>query len=325
MGTSVVRFRNGSCVLPQWGVLSDGYVRPLVIEGRSHRDVMALYAEDRAAFNAAIEPSSIDIAGLSFLSPISTDIQIFCQGLNYADHRVEGGLDKGSSDAENLLFMKAAGSICGPNDDIVCPTGCQLLDYEIELGLVMKSEISEPQQLDESDLSGFVGALVIANDVSARDLMFGAPGMQWFKGKSQRTFCPLGPVLYLLDQDDLQSLDELELVLRLNGQIKQHATTNLMIHKPAKTLSDLSMFTTVRAGDLILTGTPGGVQIGLDLRSALAIMLTMKNDKKRRKKFVAAQLARADYLQTGDVLELQIRSLDGAIDLGMQRCRVTDE
>ena len=324
MGISVVRYRTSSSPAPQWGVLSDGLICRLEVEGSSNRDIMALYFDDRARFDKAIDTREIDMSGFEFLSPVSNDVQIFCQGLNYAEHRIEGGLDEGSSEAENLIFMNAASSICGPNDDIVRPSGCQLLDYEIELGLVMKSDLTEPRQLIEYDLTDLVGALVIANDVSARDFMFGAPGMQWFKGKSQRTFCPLGPVLYLLDEDDLKSLYQLELVLRLNGQVKQRASTELMIHKPAKTLSDLSMFTLLRTGDLILTGTPGGVQIGIDLRSALAIMLNMKNDRKRRQKFVSAQLARAEYLKPGDIIELQIHSFDGAVNLGTQRSRVIE-
>ena len=319
MGTSIVRYLVEVGAVPSWGALRQGKIFPLAQDFQSHQALMRFYFEDRAAFDAAVLPQAVSPATVRFLSPVTSNIQLFCQGLNYADHRLEGGLDKGSDLGENLFFTKAPSSICGPNDDIVRPPGCELLDYEIELGLVLKTDISEPVALAEKDLGSVIGALVLANDVSARDFMFGAPAMQWFRGKSQRTFCPLGPVLYLLDAGDIQSLYNLELVLKLNGQVKQQAMTDLLIHKPAKSLSELSRFTDLHAGDCLLTGTPGGVLVRMDLRSGLGIMLNLKNDEKRRRKFVNAQQARIQFLQSGDVLELSIRSRDGSIDLGAQR------
>ena len=319
MGTSIVRYVCKEKGDSSWGVLHREAIFPLVKDFTCHQEVIRAYAEERSIFAAALRLEAVPSAALTFLSPITPNIQLFCQGLNYADHRLEGGLDAGSEQGENLIFTKAPSSICGPNDDIVRPRGCVLLDYEIELGIVLKADIPAPITLAEQDLESVIGALVLANDVSARDFMFGAPAMQWFRGKSQRTFCPLGPVLYLLDTGDLHSLYELELILKLNGKVKQQATTDLLIHKPARTLSELSTFTDLHAGDCLLTGTPGGVLVGIDLRSGLSIMLNLKDDAKRRRKFIAAQLARTPFLQPGDMLELSIRSRDGSIDLGCQR------
>jgi 2-keto-4-pentenoate hydratase/2-oxohepta-3-ene-1,7-dioic acid hydratase in catechol pathway len=289
----------------------------------SHREVMGLYFNDRSAFDAAVSQELVAISDVVLCSPVSGDVQLFCQGLNYADHREEGGLDDGAN-GDNLIFAKAPSSICGPNDDIVRPGGCELLDYEIELGIVLKSGVPSARNVAESDLEVLIGALVLANDVSSRDHQFGAPAIQWFKGKSYRTFCPMGPVLYLLDEGDLAQLYQMQLTLKLNGEVKQNATTDQLIHKPAATLSEISSFADIRMGDCILTGTPGGVLFNVNLKTGLGILLNFTKDEKRRAKIVAAQLARTRFLQPGDVLELEIRSLDGSIDLGCQKNKVVE-
>lgn len=222
------------------------------------------------------------------------------------------------------MFMKAASSICAPNATILRPQGCELLDYEIELALVLRKNITEPVAISQADLPSYVGAIILCNDVSARDFMFGAPMLQWFKGKSQRTFCPMGPVLYLMDQEDHRHFFALQLELKLNGEIKQSASTDLLIHRPAETLSQISTYADLRAGDCLLTGTPGGILAGSNLKTGMAILLNFTNDEKRRAKFTQAQLARSKFLEPGDVLELSIKTSDGAIDLGCQRNVIAD-
>ncbi len=318
MGTAVVRFSTVTDS-PAWGIQRGEVIHRLELDTAHHRDVMACYFDNRAEFNAAIGEAPVATEEATFHSPLSGQIQLYAQGLNYADHRAESGLATDEHAGENLLFMKAASSLCGPNESILRPAGCELLDYEIELGLVLRTDITQATSVSESELSTYIGGMVICNDVSARDLMFGAPMMQWFRGKSQRTFCPAGPVLYLLDEADFDQLYAMELKLWLNEELKQHATTALLIHKPAKTLSDISAFANINAGDCILTGTPGGVLVGANLKSALAIILNFTNDEKRRTKFIAAQKSRTQFLQPGDELRLEIKSLDGAIDLGRQK------
>ena len=196
--------------------------------------------------------------------------------------------------------------------------------YEIELGIVLKRDVHDQVSVTDRNLGDYVGGLVLMNDVSARDFMFGAPMLQWFKGKSQKTFCPTGPVLYLLDEGDIQQLYNLRLTLKWNGTVKQNATTDLLIHRPPKTITELSQFTKLDVGDCILTGTPGGVIAGTNLKSALAILFNFTNDKKRRAKFIKAQKSLSPYLQPGDRLELTITSLDGKIDLGTQSNVIAD-
>ena len=324
MGISIVRYTQDADSTPRWGVLRDGQVYPLTLDTGHHRDVMDAYYRDRAGFDAAISPAGVAAGLVSYLAPLSQDIQLLCQGLNYASHRAEGGLKEDSQDDENLIFYKASSTISAPNATILRPVGCELLDYEIELGLVMKADVPAGAQVTEENLADYLGGLILCNDVSSRDLMFGAPILQWFKGKSQRTFCPVGPVLYLLDAEELPQLYQLRLVLKMNGEVKQDALTDQLIHRPPKTLTELAEFTDVKNGDLLLTGTPGGVIVNMTLKTGLAVMLNLTDEKKRRKKFVAAQLAKFRYLQPGDVLELEIKSTDGSIDLGRQRNEIAE-
>lgn len=323
MGLPIVNYSTGENEPGTWGVLRDSGIYPILSGFVDHRQLMAAYFSERDQFDAAISDTPVATGGVRFNAPISQDLQLYCQGLNYADHRLESGASA-KEDQQNLIFMKAASSICGPNETILRPSGCQLLDYEIELGLVLKTGIDQPTQISEAELGQYVGALVLCNDVSARDLMFGAPMLQWFRGKSQRTFCPSGPVLYLMDENDFDHLYSLELTLTLNGELKQNATTSQLIHKPAETLSEVSGFANLRAGDCLLTGTPGGILGGANLKVAMAILLNFQNDEKRREKFTRAQLARTRFLEPGDKLELSISTPDGAIDLGRQCNQIAD-
>jgi 2-keto-4-pentenoate hydratase/2-oxohepta-3-ene-1,7-dioic acid hydratase in catechol pathway len=318
MGISVVKYASKGDDKPCWGLLQGGSIYRLDTDYATHRELMAGYFAGREVFASAVHEQPVAATDVVFYSPIADDVQLFCQGLNYADHRAESGAST-SAHEDNLLFMKAASSICGPNDTILRPADCRLLDYEIELALVMKEAISKPVAISESELARYVGAVVMCNDVSARDIMFGAPMLQWFRGKSQRTFCPMGPVLYLMEEEDFSRLYTFQLTLLMNGKVRQSATTNQLIHRPAATLAEISTFANLAAGDCLLTGTPGGVLAGSNLKVGLAIITNMKNDRKRREKFTEAQLARTRFLEPGDVLELSIKTPDGAIDLGTQR------
>jgi 2-keto-4-pentenoate hydratase/2-oxohepta-3-ene-1,7-dioic acid hydratase in catechol pathway len=328
MGTSIVRYNTKESSTPKWGVLNNRSINRLSIDSNHHRDVINMYYSDRAAFDSAIGASIIDEASVEYLSPVAQDIQLIVQGMNYASHRAEGGVfnkdDKPEEEDENLIFYKASSTISKPNETILRPKNVHLLDFEIELGFVMKKPITEAVTITDDNLGDYVGGVILANDVSARDAMFGAPAMQWFKGKSQRTFCPLGPVLYLLEGDDIKQIYSFQLTLKLNGKVRQDAVTDQLIHKPPKTLTEISQFTNLNVGDCILTGTPGGVLMNLNLKTALAIILNMKNDFKRRQKLTEAQQARENFLKPGDVLELEIKSVDGSIDLGKQRNEIAD-
>lgn len=320
MGTAVVRYQPASGHAA-WGVLKGDAIHPLSINYAHQAELIGHYFDDRSGFDQSL--SDTPIAGdVTFLAPLSQRTQVFAQGLNYGDHREESGLQE--EGAENLIFAKPGSTICGPDDDIIKPQNVALLDYEIELGLILKQAVTAPVVVSDGDLGDYIGALILCNDVSARDEMFGAPMLQWFKGKGYRTFCPSGPVLYLMDNPDFDQLYDLDLTLKLNGEVRQQARTSQLIHRPPKTVSDISIFADMQQGDVILTGTPGGVIAGHSTKAGLAIAMNLTNDQKRRKKFVAAQEAQATFLKAGDKLELHIASRDGSLDLGTQTNRIVD-
>ena len=315
MGVSIVRIET-----TRWGVLHSDEIALLEERYPSHRELMDDYVRHPERFQIdGLNRTKVDEVKL--LAPVTRDIQIFCQGLNYATHREEGGVT--TEKGQNLIFSKPPSSICGPYDDIVRPKGCEMLDYEIELALVMKHDIPPNTQVTSETLLDYVGGLTLTNDVSARDFMFGAPMLQWFKGKGQRTFCPTGPVLYLLDAGEVRLIDNLHLTLRLNGAVKQDATTDQLIFKPAETLTEIASFADINRGDMLLTGTPGGVILNATPRVGLAILLNFTNDARRREKLVKSQRT-VRYLQPGDRLELELETMDQQLNLGKQISPVID-
>ncbi len=318
MGISIVRFeQNGEA---RWGIAESDEISVLDQAYKSHREVMDAYFSSPDAFKAAAG-ERIAKSTAQLLSPVTSDVQIFCQGLNYASHQEEGGLK--AHKGENLIFSKPASTICGPNDDILRPKGCKLLDYEIELALVLKNDLPANTTVTNDNLLDYVGGFTLANDVSARDFMFGAPMMQWFKGKGQRTFCPTGPILYLLDPDERELLNTLRLTLKLNDEVRQDATTDQLIFKPDETLTEIATFADLNKGDMLLTGTPGGVILNANLKVGLAILLNFTNDEKRRLKLLKSQQA-VRYIQPGDTLSLSITHQDGSLDFGTQTTGVRD-
>lgn len=188
-------------------------------------------------------------------APVSQPSKVIGIGLNYIDHCREAGLDVPE---HPVVFTKHSSSITGPYDDVVCYRDiCQELDYEVELGVIIGKpafRISEAAALDH------VFGYTTVNDVSARDLQLRPPG-QWDLGKSLDTFCPYGPGIVTADEiADPQTLD---LSLRVNGVEKQRSNTSNMIFGVANLIAFLSQGITLMPGDLIATGTPFGVGLGM--------------------------------------------------------------
>ena len=147
--------------------------------------------------------------------------------------------------------------------------------------------------------------------------------LQWFKGKGHRTFCPTGPILYLMDSEEIDLLSNLRLTLSLNGESRQDATTDQLIFKPDETLTELASFTNLMKGDMLLTGTPGGVILNASPKVGLAIVMNFTNDKKRREKLIKSQKS-VRYLQPGDQLKLSLETKDGSRHFGSQTNTIRD-
>jgi 2-keto-4-pentenoate hydratase/2-oxohepta-3-ene-1,7-dioic acid hydratase in catechol pathway len=181
--------------------------------------------------------------------------KIICIGLNYAGHVKETGADMPT---EPVVFFKATTSLCGPNDDLVIPRGCHKTDWEVELAVVIGRRAS---YVVEEDAMECVAGYALHNDYSERHWQLERGG-QWVKGKSFDCFAPVGP--FLATKDEIPDPHNLGLWLSVNGERRQESTTSDMIFKVPTLVSYLSQFMTLLPGDIVSTGTPFGVGLGLD-------------------------------------------------------------
>ncbi len=232
---------------------------------------------------ATTDPASLPaVEGTPRFGPcVAGTGKFICIGLNFSDHAAESGLDV---PPEPVVFMKATSAICGPDDGIVIPRGSEKTDWEVELGVV----IGKPAKyVSEADALKYVAGYCVVNDVSERAFQAERAG-QWTKGKSCDTFGPIGP--WLVTADEIPDPQNLSMWLTVNGEMRQSGSTRTMVYGVAFVVSYLSQFMSLQPGDIISTGTPPGVGMGMNPPS---------------------------YLRPGDIVELGIEGL------GRQRQTVT--
>ena len=205
--------------------------------------------------------------------PLIRPSKIVCVGLNYAEHAAESGMD---IPEEPVLFFKATSAIVGPNDPIIIPKGSEKTDWEVELAIVVGKKAS---YVSEKDALNHVAGYVLHNDVSERAFQLERSG-QWVKGKSCDTFAPIGP--FIATPDEIGDPNNLNLWLTLNGEQMQNSSTSDFIFNIQHVVSYISQYMTLLPGDIISTGTPFGVGLGL---------------------------TPPRYLQDGDIMELGIEGL----------------
>ena len=187
-------------------------------------------------------------------SPLSRPSKIICVGLNYAEHASESGME---APKEPVLFFKSSSAIVGPYDPIIIPKGSEKTDWEVELAVVIGKEAS---YISKSEALSHIAGYVLHNDVSERTFQLERSG-QWVKGKSCDTFAPLGP--FIATKDEIKDPNNLGLWLKLNGELMQKSNTSDFIFNIQEVVSYISQFMTLLPGDLISTGTPSGVGLGL--------------------------------------------------------------
>ena len=180
--------------------------------------------------------------------------KFMCIGLNYADHAAETGAP---IPKEPILFMKATSAICGPNDEILIPRGSEKTDWEVELGVVIGARA---KYVTEAEALNHVAGYCVINDYSERAFQ-AERGGQWTKGKSCDTFGPIGP--WLVTADEVADPQQLGMWLAVNGVTRQDGSTRTMVFGVAQLVSYLSQFMTLEPGDVISTGTPPGVGLGM--------------------------------------------------------------
>ena len=274
---------------------------------------------DRAAVDAARTGTDVvAVETLSLVSPVTAPCRVVANMTNFVSHVKDSGMNPDT--VPLTFFRKTSGSISGPTDDIVKPTHVKLLDYEIEIGLVFGKTLTVGTKVDATNVAEYVAGLVITNDVSARDVQL--PKTQFYEGKSYPTFTPVGPRLLLLEAGEFDRFGELTLTLRVNGTVRQDSTVADMIYRPVESLKALSNFQRLDAGDLLLTGTPGGTALKAPAKP-IEMIGSLIPPALKWKVFFKKQAKNPDFLQDGDVLELTCSTPDGSLDLGVQRTRVS--
>jgi 2-keto-4-pentenoate hydratase/2-oxohepta-3-ene-1,7-dioic acid hydratase in catechol pathway len=263
---------------------------------------------DRMAVDAAVRNARpVPIDSLRLVSPVTAPCRVVAQMTNFASHVRGAGIDPKT--VPLTFFRKASGSINGPFDEIIKPAHVKLLDYEVEIGLVIGRDIPVGAEIAESNLADFIAGLVVTNDVSARDVQL--TKTQFYEAKSYPTFTPVGPALVLLDADELDRFGDLRLELQVNGEVRQKTLVHGdMIYPPLQALQSLARFQRLSAGDLVMTGTPVGTALGAAPKPSEV------------QAFVKREASNPKYLQHGDIVQVSIATSDGALDLGTQRTAV---
>jgi 2-keto-4-pentenoate hydratase/2-oxohepta-3-ene-1,7-dioic acid hydratase in catechol pathway len=243
-----------------------GKERPGILDAQQIRRDASSLVPDLAG--ASLAPAALDRlrdADLAALPIVPADARLgpcvgavgnfLAVGLNYADHAAEAGM---TVPAEPILFTKAPSCIVGPNDDIRVPRGATKVDWEVELAIVIGRDAT---YLGEDEIDGVIAGYCICNDVSERAFQLERGGGQWIKGKGCPTFGPLGP--YLVTPDEIANVQALSLWLDVNDAPMQRGSTATMIFNVRQLVAHTSQFMTLRAGDVITTGTPPGVGMSM--------------------------------------------------------------
>jgi 2-keto-4-pentenoate hydratase/2-oxohepta-3-ene-1,7-dioic acid hydratase in catechol pathway len=319
MATHVIRFAHSNRI--QWGLVFQDRIMPLPGDFATTADFIRCNPVDglkEFARASAVGRVTLALADVQILSPVTTNQQFICQGANYRQHMIESGMDPDAK-SYNMIFTKATSCISPADSELVKPAHVRFLDYEIELGLILKRDVLAKTMVTDANLHEFVAGAVIVNDYSARDIQI--PQTQFYKGKSFRTFGPVGPFLCLLTPSEMKYLHNLQLTLTVNGQVRQRDSTANLVFGPAETLTELSGVQNLFVGDLLSTGTPAGCALSVPspFKQRVGALLP---EKAKWAIFNKVQEGRDQYLKAGDIVEARIQSPDGAIDLGVQRNKV---
>ena len=270
-----------------------GKEKPAILDGDGKIRDISSHVSDLNPHNLNFETiskiQSVDTSNLPEISSnqrvgscITSPGKFVAIGLNYSDHAAEVGAD---IPKEPIMFMKATSSMCGPNDDVEIVSGSKKLDWEVELGIVIGKEakhISEDQSQDH--ILGYC----LVNDVSEREWQIEKMG-QWVKGKSHDTYGPTGP--YLVTKDEIKDINNLKMMLDVNGERMQTGNTSTMIFNVDIIVSYVSKFMSLQPGDIITTGTPPGVGMGrkpqVFLKAGDQMKLSIENLGEQNSKVVA--------------------------------------
>ena len=252
----LIRWRSGNETFP--GIVQDGLYYDVSSLGEDYNEsffgsgglerLQVFLKKNKGALKELREP-------VNLASPIARPSKIICIGLNYADHAKE---TMAQVPAEPIIFMKSTTALSGPFDPVMIPRNSTKTDWEVELALVIKKKAS---YVEESEASQYIAGYCLHNDISEREFQIERGGT-WDKGKGCDSFAPVGP--FLATPEELPDIDHLRLWLKVNGKTMQDGTTANLIFKIPFLVSYISQFMTLLPGDLISTGTPPGVGLGMN-------------------------------------------------------------
>ncbi len=315
MPRTLIRYEDGTG--PKWAVQFGDRLTPIAVQAPTTGELLAKHWD--AIWDAREEDASEPISRVSILPPVTVNQQFLCQGVNYRSHVDESGM-KVEDIGFNMLFTKSPASITSADAPVSRPPSVHMLDYEIELGLVLRRDLPKDARVSPHDLGEWLAGVTIVNDLSARDIQL--PQGQFYKGKSFRGFGPVGPGIVLLRGEEWKRWPQLRMRLSVNNELRQSAYCGEMIHQPASTLSELASLHDVNAGDLIATGTPAGCAARAPGKATMFIARHFMNDAAKWRMFVASGRKNPKYLQPGDRINATIRTDDGEIDLGEQTTNI---
>ena len=270
-----------------------GKEKPAILDADGKIRDISSHVSDLNPHNLNFETiSKIQSVDTSNLPEISSDQRVgscitspgkfVAIGLNYSDHAAEVGAE---IPKEPIMFMKATSSMCGPNDDVEIVSGSKKLDWEVELGIVIGKEA---KHISESQSQDHILGYCLVNDVSEREWQIEKMG-QWVKGKSHDTYGPTGP--YLVTKDEIKDINNLKMMLDVNGERMQTGNTSTMIFNVDIIVSYVSKFMSLQPGDIITTGTPPGVGMGrkpqVFLKAGDEMKLSIENLGEQNSKVVA--------------------------------------
>lgn len=301
-----------------WGVQFGRQIAPLPTQAGSTGALLTDHWD--LIWSVTAEQATLPFVDVRLLPPVTRHQQFICQGINYRSHVAESGL-KVADFPFNTLFTKAPSCITAADAPVVRPAHVHLLDYEIELGLVLRKPLPAGTRVGNDDLADWLAGVTIVNDLSARDVQL--PQGQFYKGKSYRGFGPVGPGLVLLTPQEWSRWPDLHMRLSVNGQTRQDAYCAEMIHAPAATLTELAGLHDLDAGDLIATGTPAGCAARAPGKLTMFVLKHFMSDAGKWRAFVGRGRSNPAYLRPGDRISATIRTDDGAIDLGEQTTAIT--
>jgi 2,4-diketo-3-deoxy-L-fuconate hydrolase len=270
----LIRFKNGNEVEP--GVMIDDELYDASSFGEDY-DEKFFELDGISRLNQFVEQNRNQLKKVAKVTPLASPIarpsKIICIGLNYIDHARE---TNATPPSEPIIFLKSTSALCGPNDDVIMPKYSKKTDWEVELAVVIGKKAS---YVEEADAMNYVAGYCLHNDISEREFQLERGGT-WDKGKGCDTFAPLGP--FVATKDEIADVGNLRLWLKLNGKMMQDGTTANLIFNVPFLVAYISQFMTLLPGDIISTGTPAGVGLGMNPQV---------------------------YLKEGDVMELGIDGL----------------